>query len=60
MESVKETIGFSERHKELHNKTEKALREVSKTIVETAKKTNTYIVVSDKDGNIKKIPAADL
>lgn len=60
MESVKEAIGFTERHKELHDKTERALQEVVKLVVETAKKTNTYIVVSDENGNIKKIPAADL
>ncbi len=60
MEAIKEAIGFSERHKELHDKTEKALQEVSKLVVETAKQTNTYLVVSDEKGNIKKIPAKDL
>ncbi len=60
MESIKEAIGFSESHKELRKKTEKALREVAKLVIETAKQTDTYIVVSDENGNIKKIPAKDL
>lgn len=60
MEAVKTAIGFTDRHKEMHKKTEAALQEVSKQIIETAKATDTYIVIADKDGNIIKIPAKDL
>jgi hypothetical protein len=39
---------------------EKCLAEVRKKLIEEEKKNNGYLVVSDKDGKVKKIPAKDL
>jgi hypothetical protein len=60
MGTTKKQVGFSEKAKSMFEKTEKALGKVSKNIVEDAKRHNSYLVVSDKKGNIKKIHAKDL
>jgi len=39
---------------------EKSLKKVWEKLVEEKKKNNGYLVVSDKDGKVKKIPARDL
>ncbi|HEY8968705.1 MAG TPA: hypothetical protein VIM64_06425 [Puia sp.] len=39
---------------------EKSLKKVWEKLVEEKKKNNGYLVVSDKDGKVKKIPAKDL
>jgi len=39
---------------------EKSLEKVRKQLIEKIKKNNGYLVVSDKDGKVKKIPAKDL
>ena len=39
---------------------EKSLEKVRKKVIETEKKNGGYIVIADKDGKVKKIPAKDL
>jgi len=39
---------------------EKGLRKVSQKLIEEEKARNGYLVISDKKGNIKKVPAKDL
>lgn len=60
MGTTKKQVGFSEKAKSMFEKTEKALGKVSKNIVEETKKRNSYMVVSDGKGGIKKIHAKDL
>ena len=60
MEAIKKQIGLSKKHHDLSAEIDKALKKVSENIIAETKKLNSYLVVSDKDGNIKKIPAKDL
>lgn len=60
MGTVKTNPGFSVRHNSLLNKTTDALKKVTPNLIAETKATNSYIVVSDKSGKIKKIPAKDL
>jgi len=39
---------------------EKSLEKVRKKLIEEVKKNNGYLVIGDKDGKVKKIPARDL
>lgn len=57
---VKEDMTFSEKHRKLVKSTEKALSKLSSQLIAETKANNSYIVVSDKDGKVKKIPAKDL
>lgn len=60
MGTAKTKIGFSEKAHSLFEKTEKALQKVSDNIVTETKNLNSYIVIADKKGNIKKICAKDI
>ena len=60
MEKTKSNIKFSNKHDELGEAVEAALKKVSQNIIEETKKQNSYLVVTDEDGNIKHIPAKDL
>ena len=60
MEKIKTGIGFSKKHEELGRSVDAALRKVSKKLIEETKKENGYLVVADKKGTVKKIPAKDL
>ena len=60
MGTVKTNSGFSVRHNSLLKKTTDALNKVTQQIIAETKASNSYIVVSDKNGKIKKIPAKDL
>ena len=60
MGTVKTNSGFSVRHNSLLKKTTDALNKVIHHLVAETKAINSYIVVSDKNGKIKKIPAKDL
>lgn len=53
MEKVKAKNDLSEKIKE-------ALDKTTKKLIAEAKATNTYLVVGDEAGNVKKIPAKDL
>lgn len=60
MARVKEQVGFSAKADKEFEHTEKALKKVAGYIIKKAKKNNSYLLVSDKNGNIKKIAAKDL
>jgi hypothetical protein len=60
MGTIKTNTSFTIRHKSLLDKTTSALKKVTKHLIAETKATNSYIVVSDKNGKIKKIPAKDL
>lgn len=60
MGNIKEHIGFSQKFLEESDAIEKGLKKTSKKLIAETKKNNSYIIVSDKNGNIKKIPAKDL
>ncbi len=60
MGTVKTNSRFSVRHNSLLKKTNDALKKVTPDLIAETKATNSYIVVSDKNGKIKKIPAKDL
>lgn len=60
MGKTKKNIEFSEKHNALKNATEKALKKVSERLIAETKKQNSYLIVSDEAGNIKKISAKDL
>ena len=60
MGAIKKDIGLSKAHVDLMQKATEALKKTSEKLIAETKKNNSYIIVSDKDGNIKKIPAKDL
>lgn len=60
MEKAKENIGFSKKFIEEGEAIEAALKKVSEKLIAEEKKNNGYLIVSDKQGNIKKIAAKDL
>jgi hypothetical protein len=60
MGKTKKNIDLSQRHKEESEAIEKALKKVSEKLIAETKEKNSYLVVSDEHGNIKKIPAKDL
>ena len=60
MGTTKTNTSFTVRHNSLLDKTTNALKKVTKKLIAETKSTNSYLVVSDKNGGIKKIPAKDL
>jgi hypothetical protein len=58
--ATKKNIDLSDKHKEVSKKLEDALKKVSEKIIVKTKKNNSYLVVADKDGKVKKIPFKDL
>ena len=60
MGTVKSKVGFSDKAQKLFEKTERALQKVSENITAETKALNSYMVISDEKGNIKKVPAKDL
>ena len=57
---TKKNIKPSKAHVEMMEKTKAALKKVSADIIAETKALNSYLVVADSKGNIKKIPAKDL
>jgi len=60
MGTVKKKIGFSEDAKKEDSLNEKAFEKIAQNLVAETKAKNSYLVIADKRGNIKKIPAKDL
>lgn len=60
MGKTKKSIEFSEKFIAEGIATEKALKKVTQLLIAETKATNSYLVVSDKNGKIKNIPAKDL
>lgn len=55
-----ENIGLSKEHIELREKIEAALKKVAEKLIAEEKARDGYLIISDKDGNIAKVPAKDL
>lgn len=60
MGTTKKKIALSQKHKGETAAVEKALQKVSEKLIAETKEKGSYLVVSDKEGNIKKITAKDL
>ena len=60
MGKVKNNLEFSLIAQKESNAIEKGLRKVSQKLIAEEKARNGYLVISDKKGNIKKVPAKDL
>ena len=60
MARVKEQLGFSAKAEEEFALTEKALKKVANRIIEKTKKNNSYLITSDKNGKVIKVPAKSL
>lgn len=60
MGTTKKNVELSKRHRDLSEATTKALQKVSEHLIAETKRLNSYLVVSDEAGNVKKIPAKDL
>jgi len=60
MGATKKNIDLSDKHKEVSKKLEEALKKVSEKVIAKTIKNNSYLVIADKKGKIKKIPAKDL
>lgn len=60
MGKTKKNIEFSQKHQQETEATKKALLNVSEKLIAETKRLNSYLVVSDSNDNIKKIPAKDL
>lgn len=60
MAKTKTTIGFSKKFTVEGKVIDNALQDVAGHIIAETKAANSYLVISDKDGKIKKIPAKDL
>lgn len=57
---TKKNISLSQEHKALGEKINSALKKVTEKVIAEAKATNTYLVIADEKGNVKKMPAKDL
>jgi hypothetical protein len=47
-------------HRDITVVLEKSLEKVRKNLIEAEKKNNGYLVIADKNGKVKKVPARDL
>ncbi len=60
MKETNENPDFSQKHKDLSEAITKALKKVSEKLIAEAKEQNSYLVISDENGNIKKVYGKDL
>jgi hypothetical protein len=60
MGTTKKNTQFSVKHNSLLSKTTNALKKVAQHLIAETKATNSYLVVADKNGKVKKILAKDL
>ncbi len=60
MEKTEKDIGFSKKFLEESKKLDEGLKKVSEKLIAETKATNSYLIIADKDGNIKKVEAKDL
>ncbi len=60
MGTVKKKIGFSDEAQKEASLNETAFIKVAQNLVTETKAKNSYLVIADKNGKIKKIPAKDL
>ncbi len=60
MGTTKKKVELSQKHRDESEAVARALQKVSEKLIAETKEKNSYLVVSDEEGNIKKIPAKDL
>ena len=60
MGKVKNDLGFSLVAQKESEAIEKGLKKVSQKLIAEEKARNGYLIISDKKGGIKKVPAKDL
>lgn len=60
MGKTKANIEFSENFLKEGKAIENAHKQITQHLIAETKATNSYLVVADKDGKVKKIPAKDL
>lgn len=60
MEKITKNMKFSKKFLEESKALEAALKKVSEKLIAEEKKNNGYLIISDSEGNIKKVPAKDL
>ena len=60
MGKTEKKIELSQKHKEESVATEQAFKKVHEKLIAETKEKDSYLVISDAEGNIKKIPAKDL
>ena len=60
MEKTEKNIGFSKKFLEESKKLEEGLKKVSEKLISETKATNSYLIIADEEGNIKKVHAKDL
>jgi len=60
MEKIEKNVGFSEKFVERSKAIEEGLKKVSEKLIAETKALNSYLVIADSEGNIKKVPAKDL
>ncbi len=60
MGKTKEHVEFSKKFLEESKAIEKGLQKVSEKLIAETKKNNSYLILSNKDDNIKKVSAKDL
>jgi len=60
MGKIKNNLEFSLSAQKEFREIEKGLKKVSQRLIAEEKARNGYLVISDKKGNIKKVPAKDL
>jgi hypothetical protein len=60
MGKITKQVELSQKHREETEAVAKALKKVSEKLIAETKEKNSYLVVGDENGNIKKIPAKDL
>lgn len=51
---------MADKHELISKKLEKAFKKIAENIIAKTKKNNSYLVIADKNGKVKKIPAKDL
>jgi len=60
MGKIKNKIGFSQLAENEFTEIEKGLKKTSRKLITEEKARDGYLVISDKKGNIKKVPAKEL
>lgn len=60
MEKTTENMKFSKKFQEESKALEAGLKKISEKLIAEEKKNKGYLIISDAEGNIKKVPAKDL
>lgn len=60
MGTIEKKIGFSDKAQKEFELTQLALNKAKQNLIAETKAQNSYLVIADEKGNIKKIPAKDL